>query len=292
MAQDRAASVQGVCIRATSLAADGTCATGATASYAMDAFVSATITPNYDQGDEISEKNASGVLCVYYRALDTLKNVTIALSICEPDVELTEILSGGTLLATTEGTNSTLADDIAIGESSFQVVANIGVGAFTIGTGMGQETVVVTGVTGSTTPFTAYTQFPMTKTHAGPATPLLGDAVTAIATNVGWAAPAFGQFPTPNGVALEVWSYAVQSARRAANNQFFRWVLPLCQIEPSGDRVIENGLMANTFSGYGSGNPFFGDGPAHDWVFPSDRAYQYARDNAAPSGVNGYVTVT
>lgn len=292
MAQDHAAAVQGVCIRASALASDGTIATGATASYSMDAFVSATFTPNYDQGDEISEKNAQGILCVYYRALDTLKNVTLELSVCEPDVELTELISGGTLLALTEGTSTTLTHAVAIGDQTILVLANPGLGAFTIGTGMGAETVVVTGVTGASTPFTAYLQFPATKTHAGPVAPALGDPVAAVATNVGWAAPAFGTFPTPNGVALEVWSYAVQSARRAANNPYFRWVFPLCQLEPSGDRVIENGLMANTFSGYGSGNPFFADGPANDWPFPSDRAYQYARDSHAPVGVNGYVTVS
>lgn len=286
MAQENAASVQGVCIRATRLAADGSPATGAYASYVMEAFIRATFTPDYDEGEEIQEKGANGLLCVYYKANDTLKRVTLELAICEPDPEMTEILAGGTLLATTTGTASTVAaGGSAIGDTSFPVTANIGVGAFTIGTGAGQETVYVTGVTGTVTPFTAYTQFPLTKTHAST------DAVTPISANVGYAAPANGVDSTPYGVALEVWSHAVSNSRRAGNNPYFRWVFPSCQLKPTGDRAIENGLMANVFSGTGTGNAMFGSGPAGDWVFPSDRSYQYARDADAPIGVRGYVAV-
>jgi hypothetical protein len=282
MVAEKAASVQGVAIRATRLAADGSPATGATASYAMEAFISATWAPDYDEGEEIAEKGANGLLCVYYKANDTLKRVTLSLAICEPDPEFTEIVSGGTLLAATTGSASTLAADSDIGDSSVQVTANIGVGAFTIGS----ETVVVTGVTGAATPFTAYLQFPLTATHTTTA------AITPIAETVGYAAPAAGTDPTPDGVALEVWSYAVANSRRAGNRPYFRWVFPSCQLRPSGDRAIENGLMANTFSGYGVGNAFFGDGPQHDWPFLADRPYQYARDAAAPIGVRGYQTVT
>lgn len=286
MAQDHAASVQGVAIRATRLAADGTPATGPFASYVMEAFVRATFTPDYDAGEEIQEKGANGLLCVYYKVNDTLKRVTLEVAICEPDPEVTEILSGGTLLATTTGSASTVATGgSAIGASSFPVTANIGTGSFTVGTGGTQETVFVTAVSGAVTPFTAFTQFPLTKVHVAT------DAVTPVPTNVGWAAPPIGTDPTPNGCALEVWSHAVANSRRAGVNPFFRWVFPNCQFRPTGDRVIENGLMANVFAGTGTGNAAFGDGPAGDWVFPSDRAYQYARDSDAPLGQRGYVAV-
>lgn len=285
MAQDHAASVQGVCIRATRLAADGQPATGAFASYVMEAFIRATFTPDYDEGEEIQEKSANGLLCVYYKANDTLKRVTLELAICEPDPEITEIFSGGTLLATTTGTASALSADTAVGDSSFTTAANVGTGSFTIGTGAAQETVFVTGVTGASAPFTAFVQFPLTKVHT------TADAVTPTSTNVGYAAPATGVDSTPNGVALEVWSYAVSNSRRAGANPYYRWVFPSCQLKPTGDRAIENGLMANVFSGTGTGNANFGNGPANDWVFPTDRAYQYARDSAAPLGQRGYVAV-
>lgn len=282
MAQERAASVQGVAIRATRLAADGSPATGPKASYAMEAFISATWTPDYDEGEEIQEKGANGLLCVYYKANDTLKRVTLSLAICEPDAEFTEIVSGGTLLATTTGVASTLASAAAIGDSSIQVTANVGVGAFTLGT----ETVVVTGVVGASTPYTAFLQFPLTATHTSTAT------ITPVPETVGYAAPGAGTDPVPNGISLEVWSYAVANSRRAGNRPYFRWVFPSCQLRPTGDRAIENGLMANTFSGYGVGNAMFGDGPQNDWLFPSDRPYAYARDADAPIGIRGYQAVT
>lgn len=282
MAQEHAASVQGVAIRVSRLAADGSPATGPKASYAMEAFVSATWAPDYDEGEEIQEKGANGLLCVYYKANDTLKRVTLSLAICEPDPEFTEIISGGTLLAATYGTASTMSAGSAVGDSSIQVAANIGTGAFTIGT----ETVVVTGVTGASAPFTAFLQFPLTVVHA------TASPVTPVPETVGYAAPASGIDPIPNGVGLEVWSYAVANSRRASTRPYFRWVFPSCQFRPTGDRTIENGLMANTFSGYGVGNAMFGSGPAKDWAYPSDRPYAYARDTAAPIGVRNYQTVT
>ena len=121
---------------------------------------------------------------------------------------------------------------------------------------------------------------------------VIGNWNTPSATNVGWAAPAVGVDANPNGVAIEVWSYAVSQSRRASVNPYYRWVLPSCQYRVGGDKVIENGLMANTFTGYGVGNAQFGAGPAGDWPFPTDRAYQYARDDSAPIGVRGYVAVS
>lgn len=281
MSQAHAASIQGVCIRASRLAADGSIATGASASYVMSAFIRTSFTPEYEEGEEIQEKGADGNLCVYYKALDTLKRVTLELSICEPDPELTEILAGGTLLAATSGTSTTLAGPAAIGDTTVSLTANSGVGSFTIGS----ESVYIYQVTGSTTPFTGYLQSPITATHTSTA------AVTAGSTNLGWAAPAVGTAGNTNGCSLEVWSNAVYNSRRAGSLPYFRWVFPYVQLRPTGDRAIENGLMANVFSGYGLGNAGFGDGPANDWSFISDRPYQYARDAAAPSG-RGYVTVT
>lgn len=281
MTQSYAASVQGVAIRACRLASNGTPATGATASYVMPAFIRVSFTPEYEEGEEIQEKDAAGNLCVYYKALDTLKRVTLELSICEPDPELTEILAGGTLLAATTGTSSTLAANASIGDTTIQVTANIGTGSFTIET----ESVYVYQVTGASTPFTAYLQSPLTAAHTSTT------AITATATNVGWAAPLVGTSGNANGCGLEVWSNAVYNSRRAGALPYFRWVFPYVQLQPTGERAIENGLMANVFSGYGLGNASFDDGPANDWDFISDRPYQYARVATAPS-TRGYVTVS
>lgn len=206
-----AASVLGAAVRITRLNSDGTTATGASASYITNKFVRVSFTPEYEEGDEFTEKTADGTVCVTFKTNDTLKRVNLELAICNPDPEFTEISSGGTLL-------------------------------------------------------------------------------TSGGQSIGWAAPLVSTDATPNGVAVEVWSKAVVGSTIASSNPFFRWVFPYVQMRPSGERVIENGLLANTFEGFGVGNAQFGDGPQNDWLYTSDRAFAYARTATAPTGLTGYQT--
>ncbi len=220
MAQNYAASVQGVCIRVARLSATGAPVVGPLGSYVMSAFIRASFTPEYEEGERITEKNAQGGVCVDYKAPDTLQRVTLELAICNPDPELTEMLAGGTLLTDAEATPN----------------------------------------------------------------------------NVGYAAPEAGVDSNPNGCSLEVWSNAVANSKRAAVNPYFHWIFPKVDLKPTGDRTFENGLLANVFSGTGTGNAEWLDGPgatATAWPYPavSGRPYAYARVAAAPTGVNGYVPV-
>ena len=217
--QDYAASVQGVAIRVTRLDASGNLLTNDGDIYTTSAFLRASFTPEYEEGDEIVEKSADGTICVSYKAPDTLKRITMELAICEPDPELTSLLSGGLLLRKNFGTLNTPDNQ-----------------------------------------------------------------------SVGWAAPAVGDNPAGNGVALEVWSFAVKDGKRATTNPYFYWVFPYVKLRQSGDRVIENGMLANTFEGYGLGNQFFGTGPDGRWEFPvaAERPYSYARGNWAPTGLKGF----
>jgi hypothetical protein len=178
-----------------------------------------SFTPEYEQGDEIVEKSANGVICVSYRAPDTLKRVTMELAICEPDPELTQLISGGLLLR-----------------------KNIG-------------------------------------TFAAPDR-----------KSIGWASPAVGDDPAGLGVAIECWSFAVADGKRAASLPYFHWVFPYARLRQSGDRVIENGMIATTFEGYGLGNAAFGDGLDDRWEFPTatERPYSYARAAWAPTGRKGF----
>ncbi len=217
--QDYAASVQGVAIRVTRLDASGNLLTNDGDSYTTSAFLRASFTPEYEEGDEIVEKSADGTICVSYKAPDTLKRITMELAICEPDPELTSLLSGGLLLRKNFGTLATPDNQ-----------------------------------------------------------------------SVGWAAPAIGDNPAGNGVALEVWSFAVKDGKRATTNPYFYWVFPYVKLRQSGDRVIENGMLANTFEGYGLGNQFFGTGPDGRWEYPvaAERPYSYARASWAPTGLKGF----
>lgn len=206
MAQSYQASVQGAALRVTRLLSTGATASGASASYVMNKFVRVSFTPEYEEGEEFTEKTADGSVCVTFKAPDTLKRVNLEVAICEPDVEFTELVSGGILLS--DG-----------------------------------------------------------------------------GVNIGYASAETGTDPTPNGNALEVWSYAVANGTREG---FFRWLFPYVQLRPTGERVIENGLLANTFEGWGLGNADFGDGPQNDWPYTSERAWAYIKTDTAPTGINGY----
>jgi hypothetical protein len=217
--QDYAASVQGVAIRVTRLDAAGNMLNGAGDSYTTSAFLRASFTPEYEEGDEIVEKSADGTICVSYKAPDTLKRITMEIAICEPDPELTALMSGGLLLRKNFG--------------SFASPNN---------------------------------------------------------QSIGWAAPNVGDDPAGNGVAIEVWSFAVKDGRRASVNPYFYWVFPYAKLRQSGDRVIENGLLANTFEGYGLGNVSFASGLDERWEYPiaTERPYAYARGDWAPEGLKGF----
>ena len=219
--QEYAASIQGVSIRVTRLDAAGNLMTGDMDSYTTSAFMRASFTPEYEEGDEITEKGANGVVCVTYKAPDTLKRITMELAICEPDPELSALISGGLLLRKNLGT----ADD---------------------------------------------------PDHK----------------SIGWAAPGVGDDPAGNGVALEVWSHAIKDGKKAAVLPYFHWVFPYVKLRQSGDRVIENGLLANTFEGHGLGNANFKSGVDGRWEFPvaAERPYAYARTSWAPTGLTGFYT--
>lgn len=293
MAQDYASSIQGAAVRVTRLQADGSLATGANAAYVMQAFTRVSFTPEFEEGEDITEKSANGNICVAFKTNDTLKRVTIELAICEPDAEFSEILGGGTLLAgngtTVAVTNKALTSNVA---------------TLTTGTAHGLvvgDTVSVTGVDATfdgtyvVTVVGSATTFSYAKTAANvTSTPATGTAGKA--NTVGYAAPLPGVDSNPNGTALEVWSKAISGGRQSSVNPYWQWVFPYVQMRPTGERVIENGLLANTFSGWGVGNAQFQDGTSahatNQWPFTSDRAYAYARTATAPTGIKGYQAVT
>lgn len=219
--QEYAASIQGVSIRVTRLDSAGNLMNGPGDSYTTSAFMRISFTPEYEEGDEITEKGANGVVCVTYKAPDTLKRITMELAICEPDPELSALLSGGLLLRKN-----------------------------------------------------------------------LGTAASPDTKSIGWAAPGVGDDPAGNGVAVEAWSHAVKDGKRAGVLPYFHWIFPYAKFRQSGDRVIENGLLANTFEGYGLGNATFKSGIDGRWEFPvaAERPYAYSRSDWAPTGLNGFYT--
>jgi hypothetical protein len=219
--QDYAASIQGVSIRVTRLDSAGNLLNTPGDSYTTSAFLRISFTPEYEEGDEITEKAADGTVCVVYKSPDTLKRITMELAICEPDPELTQLLSGGLLLRKN-----------------------------------------------------------------------LGSFAAPDRKSIGWSSPAVGDDPAAAGVAIECWSHAIKAGKKSPTLPYFHWVFPYAKLRQSGDRVIENGMLANTFEGYGLGNDLFQTGPDERWEFPiaTERPYSYARATWAPTGRNGFFT--
>ena len=219
--QEYAASIQGVSIRVTRLDAAGNLLNGAGDSYVTSAFMRVSFTPEYEEGDEITEKNANGIVCVTYKSPDVLKRITMELAICEPDPEISNLISGGLLLRKNLGTFGS----------------------------------------------------PDNK-------------------SIGWASPAVGDDPAGFGVAIEVWSHAIKDGKKSSTLPYFHWVFPYAKLRQSGDRVIENGMLASTFEGYGLGNAQFASGIDGRWEFPvaAQRPYSYARATWAPVGLQGFYT--
>lgn len=289
--QDYAASVQGAAIRVTRLDAAGTLLNGSLDSYTTSAFIRMSFTPEYEDGEEITEKAADGTVCVSYKAPDRLKRVTMELAICEPDPELTALLAGGVLLsknystatatAVTEATSTASTTEVTLTMTSGHgIVAstNVTVSGLTPSSLNGIKYVTETS---STTIKYAYSGVALTAGDIGGT----GLVTSRDDLSVGWAAPAIGDDPAGNGVAIEVWSHAVANGKRAATNPYFHWIFPYARLRQSGDRVIENGLLANTFEGYGIGNTAFNYGPdtRWEWTEVTDRPYAYARSSWSPS---------
>lgn len=105
---------------------------------------------------------------------------------------------------------------------------------------------------------------------------------------IGYAGPVVGEDPVPNGVSLEVWT------KRFVDNQpaalpFAHYVFPRAKLKPMA-KTIDVNPMATDFEGEGYANANWGNGPANDWPVgaPSDRAWQWIAEAAAPAGALGY----
>lgn len=116
-----------------------------------------------------------------------------------------------------------------------------------------------------------------------------GTLLTKSGKSVGWALPEVGVDPTPNGVAIEVWSKAIINGKPAAVNPYWHWILPYTQMHQSGERVIQNDVLATNFEGWGVGNALFGSGPAAPlWEYGATTSpAAYGRTTTIPVGT-GY----
>lgn len=130
-ARDGASSVQGVMIRVTRLTLDGSIDPDFPV-LTTDGFITASFSPQFEDGDEINEKAANGSVCVSWKADDTLTRLDFSLSLCTPDPEISSLIAGGGVIRDADGAvigytsvaaGSTVGNPVAI---EIWSIANVG----------------------------------------------------------------------------------------------------------------------------------------------------------------------
>lgn len=322
MPYDNAGSLFALGMRVTKLDVLGAPIVGATSCYVTDSLITVGIGLEYEEGTEIIQKSGAGRVCLTYRAPDTLKRGTLSdFQLCTPDPNVLEFMIGGevistgaataevqtvTITGTPTGGTFTLTFDgettagidfdatNAEVDTALEALPNIGVGEVTVTGGPGpgtpytvtfatslgnvpQMTADGSGLTGGTAPAVAVTT----------ATP--GNNLT----DVGYRAPEVGTEAVPYGVSLEFWTNAILAGSVADQLPFFHWVLPRAKLRPSDSWALsgENAMLPG-FEGWMEQNANWGDGPADDWPYESDRVFQFARVAAMPDLTPGFVTVS
>lgn len=207
-----ASSVTGSHLRVTRLDKDGTFLTGVHNSFTTKSFISVSFTPEYEDGDEFTQKNAGGTTCIDVKAPDTLRRVNLSVAVCNPDPVVASVIAGGQLLV-----------------------------------------------------------------------PEAGGAP------VGWAAPKAGEDPVPDGVAIEVWSNVYLDGKPDPVTPYIHWIFPYAKMRESGERVVQNDILATEFEGWSVGNRGFGSGPAEPvWPFidATESPYSYAFVDSVPTATD------
>lgn len=82
-------------MRVGRLDATGAPSTGADNRYLAKAPIDVTLTPQYQNGVELTVENGCGSLCGYYKSPDLLKSYDIKFALCDLDIELINILTSG-----------------------------------------------------------------------------------------------------------------------------------------------------------------------------------------------------
>lgn len=95
---DCLAQLQACAVRVARLDGAGVPDPGADSLYVSDALIQLVANPVYEAGDEFTQKNACGNLCLNFKDQDKLRRVDVTLQLCTPDPELSELLSGGVVL--------------------------------------------------------------------------------------------------------------------------------------------------------------------------------------------------
>lgn len=103
-ARDGASSIQGLLLRATKLQTSGQI-DSSWPTLVTNGFITASFSPEFEDGDEINQKAADGSVCVTYKGDDSLTRLSFNLSVCSPDPEATALFAGGSAILDSGGTD-------------------------------------------------------------------------------------------------------------------------------------------------------------------------------------------
>lgn len=305
-------------IRVTKLDPSGAPLVGANNSYVSKALITMGLGLEYEDGQEIIQKSGSGDVCLAFQAPSTLKRGSISdLQVCSPDPDLLPFLiggstftradvdevqvatitgapTGGTFTLTYEGdTTAGIAFNAAAAavQTALEALPDIDPGDVTVtGAAGGPYTFTWLGTLGDVDQITA--DGSGLTGGVNPGVTMSTTTTGSEMTSIGYAAPAVGVDPLPDGVSLELWSRAVQNGAYAAELPYFHWVIPRAYLRPSDAWVLSGeSPMTPAFEGYSNENVNWGDGPAGDWEYTSDRVWQYARVAAIPDLTAGFRAV-
>jgi hypothetical protein len=118
-----------------------------------------------------------------------------------------------------------------------------------------------------------------------------GTLLTDGGNTIGYAEPAVGSEPNPNGVSIEAWTYAVVGGAPAAVNPYRWYAWPRVYDIVREDDTFEDGALLPTFTGKAVQNPNWGNGPLNDWPATSTRVMQRVRTANLPTSQVGYQAI-
>lgn len=319
MTYDNAGSVYAIGTRFSRLDATGAPLAGAGNAYVTSALVTAGIGLEYADGQEITQNNGAGQLCVSYRAPDTLVRGTVSdLQFCSPDPNVMAFLMGGTVITrpvtaevqtvtitgtptggtftlTFDGqTTATIAYNAAAAavQSALEALSNIAPGDVTVTGGPGPGTPWVATFLGTLGNVPQMTASGAGLTGGTPVIAVTTNTGGSNLTDIGYRAPEVGSDPLPNGVSVELWSRAVLDGAFPSDLPYIHFVIPRAFLRPSDNLSLTGeDAMTPTFEGFTNQNVNWGDGPEGDWPYQSDRVWQFARKATVPDFTRGGILV-
>lgn len=271
---DGAASLQACAMRVARLAADGTTPAGVSNLIVTNSIIKLDLKIVEESGDEFTVKNACGGIAFAYKDGDRLKRLDGSLTITNPDVELTEMLSGGSLITSggqsigfsAQGVGNTPPNGVSL---EVWTKAWIG-GGQPAGTVFGDFATTSASAT-VTSGSAAFSSQDIGRTISGAGIP--GGATILSVTNATTAVMSANATATATGVSVTL----------GRPGPYWRYVFG--KFVPSlADFSLENGVRQVMFNGPIYENPNIGNGPLNDLpaggVF--SRLFSYYRDAALP----------